>query len=181
MQTQNRRHRNRTTFARALAGLLALTMVSPLSAAPGDITRMPAPTLGADPPKAHDIPDGDMNVSTQTGAFHYTYPIAVPPGRLGVQPSLALTYSSQGANYGGIAAGWSLSIPEIKVDTSQSLIKGGLDGVPFGTPGANGHRGKDHYHQLNPNAGKGKANKYLDKTGKPVHDGSGPSHLYPGE
>ncbi len=116
------RPRRRTTVARALALLLAVSMTSPLWAAPGDITQVPAPALGADPPKARDLPDGDMSVSTETGALQYSYPIAVPPGRLGMQPSLALTYSSQGATYGGIAAGWSLSIPEITIDTSDSLI-----------------------------------------------------------
>lgn len=116
------RPRRRTTIARALALLLAVSMTSPLWAAPGDITQVPAPALGADPPKARDLPDGDMSVSTETGALQYSYPIAVPPGRLGMQPSLALTYSSQGATYGGIAAGWSLSIPEITIDTSDSII-----------------------------------------------------------
>lgn len=121
----------RKTFARALAALLAITMVSPLWAAPGDITQVPAPTLGADAPKAKDIPDGDMSVSTQTGAFQYTYPIAVPPGRMGMQPSLALSYSSQGSNYGGVAMGWSLGIPEITLDTSDSLITRKILGGPL--------------------------------------------------
>jgi hypothetical protein len=120
MRTKNRSVR--TSFARALAGLLAISMTTPLWAAPGDITQVPAPALGADPPKARDISDGDMSVSTQTGAFQYSYPISIPPGRMGMQPSLALSYSSQGANYGGVAAGWSLSIPEITLDTSDSLI-----------------------------------------------------------
>jgi hypothetical protein len=39
----------------------------------------------------------------------------------------------------------------------------------------------NHYHQANPAAGKGKAGAYLDRDGKPVHDGSGPSHLLPGD
>lgn len=134
MRTHDRRTRTRTrtTFARALAGLLAVTMASPLWAAPGDITRVPAPSLGANPPAAREIAAGDTTVSTQTGAFQYTFRIAVPPGRLGVQPNLALSYSSQGANYGGIAAGWSLSIPEIKIDASKSLVRAALDGIPFG-------------------------------------------------
>lgn len=129
MRTKN--HRARTTFARALAGLLAVSMASPLWAAPGDITQVPAPAIGADPPKARDIPDGDASVSTQTGAFTYSYPIGVPPGRLGMQPSLSLSYSSQGPTYGGIAAGWSLSIPEITIDTSESIPAQKLAGGPF--------------------------------------------------
>jgi len=42
---------------------------------------------------------------------------------MGVQPSLALTYSSQAPIYGGIAVGWSLSVPDIHIDTSVSLLK----------------------------------------------------------
>jgi hypothetical protein len=108
---------------RALAILLAGLAATPLWAAPADIITSPAPTLGADPPKAKELRDGDVSVSTQTGALTYSYPIAVPPGRLGMQPSLALAYSSQAPIYGGIAAGWSLSIPEIRRDTSFSWLR----------------------------------------------------------
>lgn len=98
-------------------------MASPLWAAPGDINSVPAPTIGADAPKAHDIKVGDASVSTQTGAVTYSYPITVPPGRLGMQPSLALSYSSQAPVYGGVASGWSLEIPEIRRDTSVSMLE----------------------------------------------------------
>ncbi|MBK7193244.1 MAG: hypothetical protein IPH80_12255 [Myxococcales bacterium] len=91
-------------------------------AAPADIAAIPAPMLGSDPPKAKDIRDGDASVSTQTGALSYAYPISVPPGRMGMEPKLALSYSSQGAVYGGIADHWSLSIPEIRLDTSESVL-----------------------------------------------------------
>ncbi|MBK7074523.1 MAG: hypothetical protein IPH44_19725 [Myxococcales bacterium] len=110
-------------MARALALLLAGMFATPLWASPGDITTVAAPTIGADPPKARDIPDGDSSVATQTGAFTYNYPISVPPGRLGVQPSLALSYSSQGAIYGELASGWTLSVPELRLDTSSSVLE----------------------------------------------------------
>lgn len=110
-------------FARALAVLLSVTAAaSPLWAAPGDMTQVPAPVLGADPPEVRDIADGDAAVSTQTGDFSFAYPIALPPGLLNMKPDLALRYSSQAPTYGGIAMGWSLSIPEIALDTSDSLI-----------------------------------------------------------
>ncbi|MBP9208650.1 MAG: hypothetical protein KBG28_32080, partial [Kofleriaceae bacterium] len=111
-----RPRRRHATRLLALAMALTLVRALPTSAAPADIQASPAPTLGADPPKAEAIADGDANVSTQTGSFSYTYPITMPSGRGDMAPSLALSYSSQGAIYGGIAAGWSLSIPEIKWD-----------------------------------------------------------------
>lgn len=107
---------------RVLAALLVAGMVHSAFASPGDVTTIPAPMIGTDPPKAETRRDGDSSVSTQTGTLQYSYPITVPPGRLGNQPSLALSYSSQGALYGGIAAGWSLSVPEIRWDESKGLI-----------------------------------------------------------
>ena len=79
----------------------AINATDPLKAAPTEKTR--------------DIGVGDMTVASRTGAFEYTYPVTIVPGRLGVQPSIALNYSSQGALRGGIAAGWTLAIPEVKL------------------------------------------------------------------
>ncbi|MEZ4398587.1 MAG: toxin TcdB middle/N-terminal domain-containing protein [Kofleriaceae bacterium] len=97
-------------------------MTSPLFAMPGDITQVSAPSIGNDPPKAQALNDGDTSVSTQTGAFSYSYQIRVPPGRRGMAPQLALTYSSSAPVYGGVAAGWALDVPEIHLDTSSSVL-----------------------------------------------------------
>lgn len=109
-------------LTQALAMMLVVSLVRPGSGAPGDVFSVPAPMLGADPPAGAALRDGDASVSTQTGAFQYAYPITVPPGRLGNQPSLALSYSSQAPIYGGIAAGWTLSLPEIQRDTSEGTL-----------------------------------------------------------
>ncbi len=114
--------RRRSAVARLIAGTLVLGLVSQVQGSPGDVVTMAAPMLGADPPEGAALRDGDSSVATQTGALTYNFPIAVPPGRLGNQPSLALTYSSQAPIYGGVAAGWNLAIPEIQRDTSQGTL-----------------------------------------------------------
>ena len=111
--------RGLTTFL----SILAFSQIHPARGAPADIFSIPAPVIGTDPPKAADVKDGDTTVSTQTGALTYSYPFQVPPGRNGMAPQFALSYSSQAPLYGGIAAGWSLSLPEIREDTSQGRLR----------------------------------------------------------
>ena len=107
----------------ALLAMVALLQPRPARGAPGDIFTIPAPVIGSDPPKAAELRDGDASVATQTGSASYRYPIQVPPGRNGMAPQLALAYSSHGPIYGGLAAGWSLTIPEIREDTSTGRLR----------------------------------------------------------
>jgi len=51
-----------------------------------------------------------------TGDARLSYPIELPPGRLGLQPSLSIAYDSSGGN-GWLGVGWSLEVPSISVDT----------------------------------------------------------------
>ena len=81
-------------------------------------TSSTAPTMAANAP----LP-GSAGLSSADGAFSHSYPIVVPPGRLGHEPQLALAYNSRGAVYGGLAAGWELPIPVIQVDTTASTFQ----------------------------------------------------------
>jgi Salmonella virulence plasmid 65kDa B protein len=117
--------RTRRCFVRGL--VLCMTLVAtcslrPVYGSPGDIFSVGAPMATAEAPKQAAPQDGDTSVSSQTGAFQYGYPIRVPPGRKGVEPHLQLSYSSQGAIYGGLAAGWSLAIPAITLDTTKGRL-----------------------------------------------------------
>src|SRR5262249_44254573 len=52
------------------------------------------------------------------------YPIEVPPGRDGIQPRLAVTYSSSGGN-GWLGLGWDLPAPSVAVDTRWGVPRYG--------------------------------------------------------
>ena len=83
-------------------------------------------------------------MSERTGAFSYQIPITVPPGRLGMSPSLGLSYSSDRPLVGGVAAGWSMGLPEITRDDSRALESDATWMSPhgrllqFAEPGTNG-------------------------------------------
>ena len=72
------------------------------------------------PNPASFSPTGSEGVSLFTGAFTYSYPIVVPPGRLGIQPNLALRYNSQAQN-GWLGLGWSLSLGSIQRSTKNGI------------------------------------------------------------
>src|SRR5499433_889812 len=54
--------------------------------------------------------------ASSTGDANVSYPIEVPPGRNGHQPSLGISYNSSRGN-GWLGTGWGLDIPSIDIDT----------------------------------------------------------------
>jgi hypothetical protein len=70
------------------------------------------PTLGW--PSSPVVPAGTVGTLAGSGTvgadgqYHYTLPIEIPPGRAGMQPALALAYSS-GAGNGLVGVGWQLT------------------------------------------------------------------------
>jgi RHS repeat-associated protein len=64
--------------------------------------------------------------ANSSGAANLRFPIEVPPGRNGVQPSLAVTYSSESRN-GWVGVGWDVPISTIQIDTRFGVPK--YDGV----------------------------------------------------
>src|SRR5712691_9293324 len=55
-----------------------------------------------------------------TGTGNFMVPIALPPGRNGLQPQLSLVYSTGNGN-GPFGLGWSLSTPGVSRKTSKGV------------------------------------------------------------
>src|SRR5712691_3910483 len=55
-----------------------------------------------------------------TGTGNFTVPLALPPGRNGLQPQLSLVYSTGNGN-GPFGLGWSVSIPGVSRKTSKGV------------------------------------------------------------
>lgn len=72
---------------------------------------------------------GSFNVNSR-GQVEYSIPLAVPPGRAGMTPQLALSYSSGGGD-GLLGLGWSISglsmISRCPATTAQDSFKGGIN------------------------------------------------------
>lgn len=110
--------------AATLASLICVLALSASTshAAPSDPFTGAAPTFDAPPAQMSEQHNmGDWGVSDQRGAATYTFPIPVPPGRKGMQPTLALRYSSRSSLRGGLAAGWSFELPSISLDRSLGV------------------------------------------------------------
>lgn len=63
-----------------------------------------------------DLPNiGFPSVDKASGGLSYGYPLTLPPGRNGLDPKLALEYSSQENDQGNLFGyGWNINIPYIK-------------------------------------------------------------------
>jgi RHS repeat-associated protein len=95
------------TLAQPVGGSPTPTPPSPPSPTP---TSAPgSPPLGYDFAPTQSVGEIPFSYSVSVdGAASVTIPIAVPPGRQGIQPKLALVYSSRDGN-GPVGTGWRLS------------------------------------------------------------------------
>src|SRR6185436_17278522 len=69
----------------------------------------------ADP--AAGIAQIEPPAADSTGAANLRVGIEAPPGRRGMNPSVAITYSSSGGGDGWLGVGWNLEMPSVLIDT----------------------------------------------------------------
>jgi RHS repeat-associated protein len=60
--------------------------------------------------------------ASSSGAAGLRFPIELPPGRRGLQPTVELRYSSEAGN-GWVGQGWDLATPSIQIDTRFGVPK----------------------------------------------------------
>ena len=120
-------HKRTAGWQRLARGLLSAALVvsqwppsfGPLVAEANHLGSASASSGSAPPPNVSAIQAFQPDLFTGRAAT--AVPIAVPPGRKGLQPSVGLSYSSSGRN-GWLGVGWSLDVGYIELDTK--------DGVP---------------------------------------------------
>jgi RHS repeat-associated protein len=126
------------SFAESLSGADSVTLVREPQQTPDGLGAAAFDGLQyADPAAQIDLVQPP--VANNQGDAQVTHPLSVPPGRAGLQPDLALNYSSSGGT-GWVGLGWDLSLGEVTIDTrwgvprydsakeSESYI---LDGDPL--------------------------------------------------
>jgi hypothetical protein len=66
---------------------------------------------------------GDSGVDEFSGAFTYSYPINIPPGRAEISPDITLSYNSQNYENSIFGYGWNLTLPYIERSSKNGIDK----------------------------------------------------------
>ncbi|OGX37530.1 MAG: hypothetical protein A3C53_04955 [Omnitrophica WOR_2 bacterium RIFCSPHIGHO2_02_FULL_68_15] len=111
---------HRTLAGLTAAAVLITQLALPPQAEASHLGSSTASAGSAPPPAVTAIESFQPDLFT--GRATTSIPIAVPPGRKGMQPNLALTYSSSARN-GWVGVGWSLDAGYIERSTKKGVPK----------------------------------------------------------
>jgi RHS repeat-associated protein len=110
---------------------VALVTISCRGPAGDQTSTLGQPGTIIDTAGTYAAPFGGALDVTADGAAHYALPLVVPAGTAGMQPALALSYSSRGGN-GLVGVGWSVSgLASAITRCGRTLSQGGPVGVTF--------------------------------------------------
>ena len=70
-----------------------------------------------------NVQSASVQVEPFSGSAGLSIPIAVPPGRAGIQPNLALEYSSSNRQLGNAGVGWNLDLGSIQISSKKGVPK----------------------------------------------------------
>lgn len=136
--SRDRLSRGRSTTQWIVVVALVVTGAVPMNTSPSTVLMADAASGGSavsvpehpegqsfNPTQIKDIAAGDPGSgiglvdppqASSTGDARLAYPLETPPGRAGIAPALAVTYSSAGGN-GWAGVGWDVAQPMITIDT----------------------------------------------------------------
>ncbi|MGE3674871.1 MAG: SpvB/TcaC N-terminal domain-containing protein, partial [Polyangiaceae bacterium] len=117
-----RRLYDQRAFRVGMASLGAVSIAVSGHAAPGAVFSTSTPTATYSSGASPTSEEGDS--VSDDGEAKFSYPLSLPAGRNGMQPSVSLSYSSRNPTRGGVAAGWTLPVDTISLDTSQGRAQG---------------------------------------------------------
>ena len=86
---------------------------------PADTTTLPPPVTSTG--VIANVQSASVQVEPYSGSSGLTIPIAVPPGRAGIQPSLNLIYNSGLRQLGNAGVGWTLDLGSIQISTKNGV------------------------------------------------------------
>ena len=113
------------TLAEVLSGENTSTLIRQPQTTPDGLGNSGLGSLQYPDPAAQ-LDLAQKPVANNQGDAQVNLPLSVPPGRLGVQPDLALSYSSTGGN-GWLGLGWDLPFDTVTIDTRWGVPRYNAD------------------------------------------------------
>ena len=118
---------NSTVIARSPKGDEAIskstTTKAAATASPSAVTANDTTSGASSAGISTNVQSASVQVEPSSGSASLSIPIAVPAGRAGIQPNLALIYNSSLRQLGNAGVGWTLDLGSIQISTKKGVPK----------------------------------------------------------